>query len=190
MKRHDRAEHPEIGLLRQARVSSIRTCTPSKGPYGSGYTTTTKRRLRAFRRQLLPKPAPGPCRKIDEQEHGGAAQHIPTRPAASAFFENIERRSDEKAREMGFEGADDAYFPIRIHRQQRRTRRKIESLRERTKPPPRTVRQRSGMKQTTKTDSMKNSLERISEGYRRRQLLSTLAVASGRTSSPDPRRRS
>ena len=28
----------------------------------------------------------------------------------SAFFENIERRSDEKAREMGFEGADDAYF--------------------------------------------------------------------------------
>ena len=63
---------------------------------------------------------PGACRKIDEQ----------SMEELHSIF-----------RETG------GLFPIRIHRQQRRARRKIESLRERTKPPLRTVRQRSGMKQ-------------------------------------------
>ena len=52
---------------------------------------------------------PGACRKIDEQSME-ELHSIFRETGDSAFFENIERRSDEKAREMGFEGADDAYF--------------------------------------------------------------------------------
>ena len=52
---------------------------------------------------------PGACRKIDEQSME-ELHSIFRETGGSAFFENIERRSDEKAREMGFEGADDAYF--------------------------------------------------------------------------------
>ena len=52
---------------------------------------------------------PGACRKIDEQSME-ELHSIFRETGSSAFFENIERRSDEKAREMGFEGADDAYF--------------------------------------------------------------------------------
>ena len=52
---------------------------------------------------------PGACRKIDEQSME-ELHSIFRETGGPAFFENIERRSDEKAREMGFEGADDAYF--------------------------------------------------------------------------------
>ena len=52
---------------------------------------------------------PGACRKIDEQSME-ELHSIFRETGGSAFFENIERRADEKAREMGFEGAADAYF--------------------------------------------------------------------------------
>ena len=89
-------------------------------------------------------------------KHGGAAQHIPRNRRLGFLREYRAALRRESARD-GLRGSRRRLFPIRIHRQQRRTRRKIESLRERTKPPPRTVRQRSGMKTKTKTDSMKKA---------------------------------
>ena len=86
---------------------------------------------------------PGACRKIDEQS---MEEHIPRNRRLGFLREYRAALRRESARD-GLRGSRRRLFPIRIHRQQRRARRKIESLRERTKPPPRTVRQRSGMKQ-------------------------------------------
>lgn len=52
---------------------------------------------------------PGACLQDRRAKHGGAAQHIP-RNRRLGFLREYRAALDEKAREMGFEGADDAYF--------------------------------------------------------------------------------
>ncbi len=55
------------------------------------------------------KPGVGAMRKIDDKSMDELHSILEV-TGCNEFFENIEKCSDKKAREMGFDGADDEYF--------------------------------------------------------------------------------
>ena len=78
----------------------------------TGYCVTPKLVAPEIYCQFNPtydRPGPGAVRRIDDATLG-ELHRIFDETGGTAFFENIERCSERKARELGYDGADERYF--------------------------------------------------------------------------------
>ena len=81
---------------------------PEQGPVWS-WVYRNDREIYCQFNPTYDRPGPGAVRRIDDATLG-ELHRIFDETGGTAFFENIERCSERKARELGYDGADERYF--------------------------------------------------------------------------------
>ena len=90
------------------KLVALPTCIPNRGPVWS-WVYRNDREIYCQFNPTYDRPGPGAVRRIDDATLG-ELHRIFDETGGTAFFENIERCSERKARELGYDGADDRYF--------------------------------------------------------------------------------